>query len=1838
MKKHSILFMSLLLTFCLASCTKKEQKKFADADKQLIAAHTSGVISRMSSVRVLFAMDVADSSQLNKPVKPNPFSFKPKLKGTTVWSDPRTLEFQPDERLPQDQTYQVQFDIHRFVETSEKSFEFSFSTISQSIDITTSGLQIIDKKDLTKQRLDGTLVTADFEYGHNVENVLSATQEKKDLNITWQHSSDGRVHSFSIEPVTRSKQPSQVKLKWDGNTIDVDDKGERIYDVPSLAVFKIVDVKPVQGQNQCIEAQFSDPLNTRQNLQGLIRVQDHNDLRFTIDGNRIRIYSHQQFKDKVTVEITSVVQNTMGTRLEEPRTFDLFFQELKPQVKFSDKGVIIPTTQGLTIPIEAVNLNAVIVKAEQIFGQNVHQFLQRNSLNGEYELNRVGRTVWKKTVQLDITPDKVNQWNRFGLDVTSLLENHPGGFYRLTLSFKRRHIIYDCPDLPAEDDELTEQEESEDDWEQSYWDYYDPHFNWREYYDNRFNPCHAGYYHPFYDHNITESKNIIISDLGLMAKRGQSDSLFVVVTNIKTTDPIANADIKVYDFQKNVIAQGKTNSEGQAFLKTARKPFLLQAESGKQKGFLKLDEGSSLSISHFDVGGMSVQKNIKGFIYGERGVWRPGDPIHLSFILFDLQNRLPSNYPIQLEFSNPQGQVIDRITQQSSLNGFYTFTLKTLADAPTGNWQVKVKAGGAEFEKTLKIETIMPNRLTMDLDLNNGQTVLKQGPVQAKLTATWLHGAKAQNLKTDVQLEFKPIKTEFNNFKDFVFDDPVRTFEPESKTIYEGKLNQDGRTNFDFKLKADNVSPGMMKARFTTRVFEPGGAFSTEYQTIPFHPFNRYIGISTPKGDQARGMLLTDTTHTVQIVAVDTDGKLVPNTKVKIELYKINWRWWWEKGSERLADYIGRESYQPIKTDEITLKNGKANWPLKINHPAWGRFLVRVYDEQGKHITGKIMYIDWPGWAGRGRKMSPEGATVLAFASDKTEYNVGDKVRITIPTPFSGRGLLSIEKGSQILSADWFEGDSTGVQYEFTAAPGMAPNVFVNVTYLQPHLNTQNDLPIRMYGVIPVKINDPKTQIQPLIECNDVFKPESQVEIKVSEQDKTPMTYTLAVVDEGLLNITRFKTPDPWSHFYQREALGVKTWDLYDLVAGAYGGTLEKLLAIGGDGEISMDGQQRTNRFPPMVRFYGPFEYTGKQQKHTVDIPQYVGSVRVMVVAGHKKAFGHAEKSVFVRKPLMLLATLPRVLSSGEETALPVSVFCMEDDIKDVTVNIKTKGTLEAKGSTSKSISFTATGDKLVTFNVAAGSTPGTGEVSIEAVSGSEKARQTIQMDVRIPVNRVTQVVDKALEPGNKWDKNIKLPGLPGTNNVILEISQIPPLNLGKRLNFLIQYPHGCVEQTTSAVFPQLYLNSFIKLSKDQKQDVENNIKNGIARLSGFQNADGGFGYWPGNYYSHEWCTNYAGHFLIEAEKAGYNVPQEMINQLKRYQRNKAQAWVTGGENSDLIQAYRLYTLALAEAPELGTMNRLKESDKLSAAAKWRLAAAYQLAGQPEAAASLMQKKVSIPPYQELSNTFGSDLRDKAMILEALCLTDQKEQAITLAQDIAGELAKDRWYSTQTTAYALIALAHHVNLSANNDQKMKFEYTWNNEKVSQQTEFPVFQQDLEINSDTTAVINVKNNSDKIIYARLLLEGLPRVGQEQPMSNGLKLTVKYINPYGNPLDITQLAQGTDFIAIVKVKNTGVRGTLKEVALTHLVPSGCEIHNARIADNTVKNKLFDYQDIRDDRIYTYFDIKQNEEKIFRVLLNAAYTGKYYVPPVYVETMYDATINAQVPGQWMTITRPD
>lgn len=623
-------FLGVLCTaVILFSCNTKNKLITVDpAFSKYIDAYTSGIISKTSSVKIELASDANTTHANGEAVGEALFEFSPAVKGKAIWLNARTIEFRPDQELTPNELYDVSFKLGKVTSVPSKfrNFRFNVQTLKPAFKINDFGLR--STADKNKMVLLGEVQTADVEASTKIEKLLNASQNKKSLKISWQHNESAKSHNFTVEGVERGSAASELVLSWNGKPMDIDVADSKSVMVPAAGDFKVMNVMAINDAEQYASIQFSDPIATGQELEGLISVSKQQDLTYTINGSEVKIYVGDKLDGSYTISINPGIKNSWGEILNNGFTSNVFFENKLPSVKIQGRGNILPNSGKLVLPFESVNLNAVDISIIKIYENNIPQFLQNNSLSGEDNLRRVAKPIIQRTLRLD--DDKtldLHKKQKFSLDIDKFLKTEPGAIYHITIGFRPEYSLFTCHAIDStksEDDEgeyyntsYSYDDNNNTDEDDNFWEryntYYPYGYNWKQ----KDNPCARSYYNK----DRWATRNIIASNIGLTAKRGNNNSLVVAVSNILSTDPMDGVELEVLDYQQQIIAKDKSGSDGFATFDLKRKPYLLIAKNGNEKGYLKLDDGSSMPVSRFDVSGEEVKNGMKGFIFGERGVW-----------------------------------------------------------------------------------------------------------------------------------------------------------------------------------------------------------------------------------------------------------------------------------------------------------------------------------------------------------------------------------------------------------------------------------------------------------------------------------------------------------------------------------------------------------------------------------------------------------------------------------------------------------------------------------------------------------------------------------------------------------------------------------------------------------------------------------------------------------------------------------------------------------------------------------------------------------------------------------------------------------------------------------------------------------------------------------------------------------------------------------------------------------------------------------------------------------------------------------------------------------------
>ena len=1779
------------LLAALVACAPKHSDSPDASFASYISAYTGGILSEGTAVRVELASPVPMDRQSGEL-----FQFKPRLDGIERWLSPTVVEFVP-EALKEGVVYEGSFLVGKVLDVKEpqcQAFPFTIQVAPKTASLSLDGITIQNEA-----RLQGSI-------------RLSVPAAKEDISLTVDPaaavtlSGEGSVYHFETAGIARGNQDTPVKISLKVNGFRDPDPIKTV--IPAAGKFKVIDARNISDGNPRVEVTFSEPLSPSAGKEGLISLG--NVLRQTVDirDNRAVIYYEKDPSGELTLTVNPSVHSAGGDAVGSAFRTSFPSADPVPAVEIPLEGNILPDETGLILPFRAVNLSAVDLRIIKIYENNVLLFLQENDLGGSSGLRRAGRLVYSRQVPLggDATRD-LHEWNDFSIDLSGMFRQEPGAIYRVILSFRQDYSLYGgkpAPQmLPVSDGVPSETDNAAWDIQNSYW--WDNYYDWSLYnWEDRDNPDKPTFY---MESGRFPVVNLLSSNIGLLAQYAGGETLWAAATDLGSAKPSSGVDLEVYDYQLQRIATAKTGGDGLAEMEVAHKPFVLIARKGRSIGYLRLADGYEKSLSRFDVGGQTVQRGLKGFIYGERGVWRPGDTLHVTMILSDRMQRIPEGHPASLELYTPEGQFYTRMVSTGT-DGFYTFPIATSSEDPTGWWNAYIKVGGSAFHKSLHVESIKPNRLKVNLDLP-GSILAGGSRTSAKVSSAWLTGIPASGLKASATMTLSKGPSSFPGFDGYVFRNPASTFEVSEHPLFETVLSADGTAETAFDLPAAKDAPGLLQAFIVTSVLEGGGDESFTTQTVPYSPFPAYVGVKFPSD----GELETDKDHTVRVAVVNASGQRLSGRQLEYSVFKLDWGWWWESDPNSLQSYVSGRNARPVASGRLTSGEQDATFTIRAAEDEWGRYLVIVRDVAGGHVSGSTVVIDWPSYMGRSGRRDPDAVTMLTFASDKESYRAGERATVYIPAAEGGQALVSLENGSGVLSREWVSTKSgTDTPYAFTVTPDLAPNFYVHITLVQPYHQSEGDLPLRLYGVKRLGVEDPASHLEPVIKVADTVAPEETFSIQVSEKSGKPMTYTLAIVDEGLLDLTNFKTPSPWDAMFRTEALGVKTWDLYDQVVGAFSGRFSPMLSVGGDQE-NVVAARKDNRFNPVVQFLGPFTLKKGSNKHDVRLPMYVGSLRVMVVAGHDGTYGNAEKTVAVKSPLMVLMSLPARICEGDQVVLPVNVFALDDKVREAKVTVKAEGALAVDGESVTTARFDGEGDQVVRFALkTAGEGPA--KVTVTAEGASRKASETIDIQVVHPNPETVKVRQERIPAGG----TVSFDAGEGAS---LELAGFPAVDASGLFRTMKNYPYNCTEQISSRGLTMLHL--LPQLSEADAALAREIIPDLIRQLYARQRSDGGFAYWNGAGRSDSWASSMAGQFLAEAAAAGFEVQADVIGNWKRFQGNMSKAYRFAGDAafSQLDECYRLYTLAVAGAPDNAAMNRLKESGSLDSRAEWMLAAAYAVSGKTKQATELMTREGS-GDYNAADFTYGSSLRDKAVVLQALALTDDMGQALPAALEVAESINKGL-YSTQEAAFAAMAMDRLYGKVSSQGVKATVN---GQEVVSAKSVY---------GQSVSGKVEVKNTADDVLYATLTsVSRAPAGTRVQAESNGLRLSVSYKDADGNDLNVASIPQGRQFTAVVRVTNP-TQADYRSLALSESIPSGWEILNDRMRGGVVEGEA-DYRDIRDDRCDWFFDLPHGASKTFNLKLRAAYEGSYTLPSVTCSAMYNPQVAANTESGTTSVVR--
>jgi uncharacterized protein YfaS (alpha-2-macroglobulin family) len=1813
-------FFVLLLSLTNQACKKKPLSGFEDREKlkEYFAAATTGVIPANGELTYVFHSPLG--ADVDAAILQKALYTEPAIPGVVTLTNRTVLKFKPEGSFKNGATYQMYLDLTKIDPVRFKDkIVYTFKTIDQDIAIEKQGIYINDDNSYS---IVMTIKSADKINIESLKKCIKADQSS--ISIL-----ESGPNTYQAEVKYKSSSDIPASLEYDAKPIDASAKGSVLLGKEDFSNFKILNHYHDVDRNQ-VQVFFSQLLDRSQDMTGFITVNG-NPANYTVNNNRITVYLNEVTNSEAAeINFSNAIKSIKNINLPGDHKVNVSLTATKPDVRFLSDGNYFPADGEMKIPVKARMVDAVRVMVIEVKQENVIHYLAWNGIQqGDmYNLRMYGRPVYDEIVSLAPGVKDKEGWTIYGLDLTEKIKRNPGALYHVSLDFGPDQVQLSCKD------KLKKYEINSRLPEASYFDmkegYYDDYY-WEggEEYDwsNKDNPCKPAYYY----HRQLEQRLFICSNYGIIAKKGDHQCR-VAVQSLRDLKPISGATVNLYNLQGGEIAKNSTDGEGQAVFEDLNgpgEPVVVKISKGDHITYLSLDDNQANSLTEFDISSDRTDEENAFYLYGERDVWRPGDSIYLDLMVNNGQVTIPNNLPIQLSFYNPENVIIDRktVSYKPGLQ-IYNFTLHTPQSAKTGRYYVTVKIGPKSIGRGIRVETVKPNTTETVYSLNNSsKDNIYSEFISGSLTSKYLTGFPLPNASIVTKARVKRLSKPFPDFGryEFVVNDE---WEDTNIDIVSGQTDGNGRLSINGDQSLKDFG-GAINLSLETETSLADGGTSKEGKKFKVFPFKTFIGNARQLGKGWNGNHTFSEDVVIDLVSVTDRGKKnIGSTEVQYVIQKHNTSWWVDKyrlrsdGSFKQSDY-----WSDVKNGSININGlGKLSFPKGT----FGKGAYRIiFTDAGSNHQSDVYFTVYDGV----EYIADAKPDLVDIQTDKDDYKGGEIIKLKLPFVPGARVLLSVERGNKIVDWVWHKISAQG-DVNLPIKPSYAPGAYIHATIMQSYDQQENDLPTRIYGIKYVNISDDGIKLTPVADLPAQLESNREYTFNVSEASGKAMQYTYALVDEGLLNLTGYDTPNPFEHFNGRYSLLVKTWDIYKYLLAFFKGRYAGIISIGGDNAYHPDAIAEISRFKPVVIHKGTYTLSaGSKNKHTVKIPNYIGKVRLMVVACQASAFGSAEKLITVRNPLMVQTQMPRALNISDKITVPVNV--MRDDKSITNATITATGPSDRiKFSGPQSIAFGGQDQVVKSLDMTVLNTAGPLELSIKGEGAGKQMIEKTNIAVNYPHAYKSDLKTLVIKPGSSQNITITPKGYKDAYNGSISVAgaKIPDFN--RYINELIDYPYGCLEQTTSRIFGQLYIDKVMALDPSQKVARAKFIDAGFDNLIKFQKSDGKFYYWENAYY-HPWADVYAGNLMSEARSLS-ELPSRHEDMFKTWlsaQEKIANQWAisTGVngyyyESESLVQAYRLYILAKAGRSARSGLNKFGSSNKSTdPLAWWLIAGAYQYGGFESKANDFVTKAESLQKTNQYHNTnFGSEGRDLAIAVDVLSSMPsqgkRKEQYYNRMVDVFN---KNRWVSTQDMGYAFIAAYKYYgkNIAASKD----ISYNINGLKanVSASHKSLDAHKYAFTKGDYGKTITVKNTGNTDIYVFQNDRFIPSELQVTAENKELEIRTDYKTSKGSSAINARL--GDDINIIVTIKNPSAL-PLDNLALNVKMPSGWELINPRLYETSSEGGKYTYQDYRDDRVYTYFTLGSGESIVVRLRAKAAFKGDFYMPIVSCEHMYNGDIFAR------------
>ena len=1749
-----------------------------------------------------FSKDMVPDSAVGVWSDQKYIKFEPEVEGKFHWQTAGTLVFAPRNGFEPATNYSAKFTDLVFEHIKKLKYkgdrQFSFHTPYLSI---LSSRAYWEVSETTQEH--GLRVEIDFNYPVSPNEAAKLLKLKIDGNdapfklISTEYSDK---IGFWISDVKKEDKDYAVEVTLDkgltpekGN-VKTDEIYVEKFDIPSPFKLEIVDFEANHDGSEGTIMLYTTQQAQSENIQQYIKITPS--LKYTVEtqpGYIIIKSENFSIDQQYELIVTKGLPGRIGGVLKYDFTQPISFGQVEPTIRFyNQKEYYLSGAGSRNLEVAILNVPKVKITVSKIYENNVLKYLSQSNYDYYYE---------------DYYDEYYYYGNQDIGDLGDVVFSQEVETHTLPRKGSNRVLTLDFEDKLADNKGVYVLEIRSTD---SYW--------------------------------LRATKMLAISDIGLIVKEG-NHQITVFANSIKTATPLAGVNIRFIGRNNQVNQTIKTDDKGVAVYEFGElkapgfETSMITATIGNDFNVIPLNR-TRINTSRFDVGGKYMNPaGLEAFIYGDRDLYRPGETVNITAIVRDNSWQIPSDLPLIIKMTAPNGKNYKTLRKTINNQGAFETQIAIPASAQTGSYIVNVFTTNDVLigSHVVKIEEFMPDRIKVNMTLN--QPDYKPGQdIEVSLEAENFFGPPAAGRNYEVEISTQRIN--FYPKKNSGYNYYIEGFESSfSSQFRESTTNDEGKALEIFPIPEEYKNMGILKSDVFATVFDETGRPVNRLKQFNIYTQDVYFGV---KSDDY--YLRTNQPAKFDLIAVDKNGEAMEGVEAQVKLIRYEYK-------TVLSESGGYFRYRSEKVEKV-LQNKKmqitgTTTSLGFIPDLSGHYEIRITKPGvSSYVRQQIYAYGWGATSYSSFQVDREGQ--IDISTDKEKYNVGEKANILLKAPFTGKILVTLET-DKVIDHFYIETDKRAASFNIDIKEEYLPNVFVSATLFRPH--EESDIPLTVaHGYASLKVDNPSYRMPIKIETVKKSRANTKQTIKVKARPNSAVT--LAVVDEGILQVSGYNTPDPYKFYFAKRALGVSTSNVYPYLFPEIGMVRS---TTGGDGsELEKRLNPLQSNRVKLVSFWSGIIETNNngEATYTIDIPQFSGDLRIMAIGYNGKVLGSAQENMKVADPLVISVALPRFMSPGDKVKVPVTLTNTTDKETRCKANLKLEGPVQMVSEASFATSIAASKEARIEFEVEAKQDIGASKVILEAQALGETFVNTTDITIRPASPLQKRSGNGTVQGGKSLTVPVDNKGFIASSvDGKLIISKNPMVQFSKRLDYLVRYPYGCIEQTISCAFPQIYFGDLVNtlyVNDNIKTDAVRNVQFALDKIKLMQLYNGGLTYWPGGGYESWWSSAYAAHFTLEAKKAGFEVDEQFLNSLLKYIKKQLEKkeLVTYYYNYDKRRqiapreaVYSLYILALAGEKPTSLLNYYNaRTDQLSLDSRYMLAAAYALTGNKSKAAEVLP----IAFEGEKSNkstggSFYSPLRDEALALNVLMEIDpQHPQVGIMAKHVSDALSHNRYISTQEAIFSLLAMGKVAKIATATDIKGSVKIAGRNAGNFDNNDLSISLTDL---GNKTVELSTQGTGQLYYYWET--EGITSDGTYVEEDSYLKVRKSFYTRNGGQVTNNTFKQN-DLVLIELSLSGTISQYVENIAVCDILPACFEIENPRLTDLPPGlsyphyRSNYDYMDIRDDRII-FFTGVSNSTVYFYYLVRVVSKGTFNMGPVGADAMYDGEYHSYNGGGVITVT---